>query len=199
MLTAIDQAAPGIHAVTAESSSDQYVSLVDDHTIETGHLYYRKTGSGPEMALHIDKPAAKVFVYRDNTGWMYIPAARQVQKFDLSKNRSLVEQFLLLGLGGGGHALLKSFHVAIAGDAELDGIPTVELTLTPLRPDLARNITQIQLWYNRSTWVAVQQKFLQPGGDYRLLHYSHMQINGRISDHFFDTKFPGATVISPHP
>lgn len=198
VLDQIDQAAPRIHTVIADSQSDQYTAIVEDHTIESGKLYYRKTSHGPELALSITQPAAskKTFIYKNETGWMYVPQSKQVQKYDLSKNRSLVEQFLLLGLGGRGHDLLKSFTVRLVGRATLDGVPTVELELKPKQTSLTNSIVAIDLWYSTRTWVAVQQKILQPGGDYRQLHYTHVELNPRVSDSLFDTHFPGATVIT---
>lgn len=200
VLRQIDQAAPHIHSVIADSQSDQYTAIVDDHTIESGKLYYRKTSHGPELALDITQPPAsqKTFIYKNETGWMYVPQSKQVQKYDLSKNRSVVEQFLLLGLGGSGHDLLKSFTVRLVGRPILDGAPTVELELKPRHADLSRNIVAIDLWYSTRTWVAVQQKVLQQGGDYRQLHYTHIELNPHVADSHFDTRFPGATVISPH-
>lgn len=200
ILSQIDQAAPHIHSVIADSQSDQYTAIVDDHTIESGKLYYRKTSHGPELALDITQPPAsqKTFIYKNETGWMYVPQSRQVQKYDLSKNRSVVEQFLLLGLGGRGHDLLKSFTVRLAGRAALDGTPTVELELKPRQADLSHNIVAIDLWYSTHTWVAVQQKVIQQGGDYRQLHYTHIELNPHVPDSRFDTRFPGATVVSPH-
>lgn len=200
ILTQIDQAAPHIHTVIADSQSDQYTAIVEDHTIESGKLYYRKTSHGPELALYITQPAAskKTFIYKNETGWMYVPQSKQVQKYDLSKNRSVVEQFLLLGLGGRGHDLLKSFTVRLVGRATLDGSPTVELELKPRQADLAHNIVAIDLWYSTRTWVAVQQKVLQQGGDYRQLHYTHIELNPHVPDSMFDNHFSGATVISAH-
>jgi outer membrane lipoprotein-sorting protein len=200
ILRQIDQAAPHIHSVIADSQSDQYTAIVDDHTIESGKLYYRKTAHGPELALEITQPPAsqKTFIYKNETGWMYVPQSRQVQKYDLSKNRSVVEQFLLLGLGGSGHDLLKSFTVRLVGRTTLDGTPTVELELKPRQADLSRNIVAIDLWYSTRTWVAVQQKVLQQGGDYRQLHYTQIELNPHVPDSRFDTRFPGATVVTPH-
>lgn len=200
VLAAIDNAAHDIHSVVADSQSDQYTAVVDDHTIESGQLYYRKASHGPEMALYITQPAAseKTFIYKNETGWMYIPRSKQVQKYDLSKNRSVVEQFLLLGLGGTGHDLLKSFTVRLVGEASLGNIPTVELELKPRHADLANSITAIDLWYSTRTWVAIQQRVVQRGGDYRQLHYTHIEINAHIPDSRFSTKFPGATVVIAH-
>lgn len=200
VLDQIDRAAPQIHAVVADSQSDQYTAIVDDHTIESGKLYYRKASHGPQLALDITPPAGsrKTFIYKNETGWMYVPQSKQVQKYDLSKNRSVVEQFLLLGLGGSGHDLLKSFTVRLAGRATLDGIPTVELELKPRQANLSGSIVAIDLWYSTRTWIAVQQKVLQRGGDYRQLHYTRLELNAHISDTRFDTRFPGATVIVAH-
>ncbi len=197
VLTSIDRAAPRIHSIVASASSTKYTKIVDDSTTETGTLYFQKTAKGPLLNLDITQPAPKVFIYRDETGWMYQPTIHQVEKFDLSQHRSLVQQFLLLGLGSGGHVLLKSFQVRLLGQPTLHGKRTIELLLTPKDPNLARNVTHIELWFDPQTWVAVQQKFDQPSGDYQMLQYSNPRVNARIPGERFSTRFSGATVVVP--
>jgi outer membrane lipoprotein-sorting protein len=198
VLKALDTASPKVKSVVADAESRKYTKVVDDTSVERGQLFYRKAKNAPELVLNIQQPAPKEFIYRNNTGWMYQPAIHQVQKYDLRRNKSLVEQFFLLGLGGGGHSLTRAFNVKYAGTETIDGVAMPKLVLTPRDPQFARNITSVELWFDPRLWVAAQQKFNQPSGDYQMLHYSHIQLNAKIPGSRFDTNFPGATVVTPH-
>jgi len=195
VLTAIDLAAPQVRGVEAAAESQKYTKVVDDLSTESGTLDYRKQKRGPQLLLTLRKPAVKVFLYRDETAWIYQPAIAQVQKYNLRKNHALVEQFLLLGLGGSGHALERSFHVRLVGAETLAGRGTVHLQLTPLAGQ--RGLSSIDLWYDTQLWIAIQQKFLQSSGDYQQLRYSQIKINPHISEELFEPHFNGAQVIEP--
>lgn len=191
VLSQIDRAAANIHSLTAQVVSLKYTKLVNDTTVEAGDFYYRKTARGMEIALEIRKPYRRDFIYRDDTGWIYQPRIKQAQEFDLSRNREAVAQFLLLGLGGGGHALLASYQVAL--EPEERGL--VHLHLTPKRP--APGVSSIDLWYDPKLWVTAAQQVNQPSGDYQRLNYSDIHLNARIADRHFSTDFPGATIVRP--
>ena len=51
-------------------------------------------------------------------------ANRQVTVYNTGKNREEVESFLVLGFGGRGHDLLKSFDVKYLGNEKVDGLDT---------------------------------------------------------------------------
>jgi len=196
VLTAIDRVAPTVRGVEAAAESQKYTKVVDDLSTERGTLDYRKEKHGPQLVLTIRQPAIKVFLYRDETAWIYQPAIAQAQKYDLRKNHALVEQFLLLGLGGGGHALEHSFHLRLVGEEAVDGRNTVHLQLIPIAGQ--HGLSSIDLWYDTQLWIAVQQKFLQPSGDYQQLHYTQIKINPHLSEELFEPHFHGAKVIELH-
>jgi len=51
------------------------------------------------------------------------------------------------------------------------------LQLTPLRKDIAGQLDKIQLWISEESWLPMQQKFFQPGGDYLVARYSGTKVN----------------------
>lgn len=195
VLSRIDRAAAGINSLAAQVISLKYTKLVNDATVEKGDFYFQRTRQGPQIALDITKPYRRIFIYRDDTGWIYQPQIKQAQEFDLRRNRGMVTQFLLLGLGGGGHALQQSFDVALEPSER--GNTLVHLHLVPKRNAAGASIASIDLWYDPSLWIAVAQQVNQPSGDYQRLNYSHIKINPHISASHFATKFPGARIVRP--
>lgn len=194
VLDHIDQAATRVHDLTADVMSLKYTKLVDDKTAEHGKFYYQKTPRGPAIALEITDPYPRTFLYRDDTGWIYQPKIKQAQKYDLRRNRAAVSQFLLLGLGAGGHSLQQSFQVTL----EPATGALIHLHLVPLAAaTLPSSVASIDLWYDPTLWVAVTQQINQPSGDYQRLEYSHLKINSRISSRHFATNFPDAQIVTP--
>ncbi len=197
MLDQLDVAAAHLRRLSAHVVSIKYTQIVNDTALEQGTIYFRRTKQGPQIALDIATPARREFLYRDQTGYLYQPGIRQVQEYDLRGHRQAVQRYLLLSLGGGGHALLGSFHVRLAGRPRIAGQTTVELALTPRDPAQANGIASIDLWFSPRLWVAVRQQVNQVSGDYQRLDYSSIRINPHLSGRIFAARFPGATVIRP--
>ena len=104
----------------------------------------------------------------------------------------------MLGFGGSGHDLLKSYDVKYAGSETVDGVEVAKLELTPKSAKLRNNIAKILLWIDPARGVSVQQQFVEPGGDYRLAKYSDIHLNQKLPDGVFKLKTTGKTrIVSP--
>lgn len=197
VLDHLDTAAARLHRLSADVVSVKYTAIVNDTAREQGAIYFRRTKHGPQIALDIQTPARREFLYRDQTGYLYQPGIKQVQVFDLRSHRQAVQKYLLLSFGGGGHSLLESFQIRLGGRPEINGRPTVRLVLTPLAAARADGIASIDLWFSPRLWVAVRQQVNQVSGDYQRLDYSRIRINPRLPGQIFSPHFSGATVIRP--
>ena len=82
----------------------------------------------------------------------------QVTAFITSKDRAAVESFMVLGFGGSGKDMLKSFDVKYINAEKLNGIDTAKLELVP-KSVKGRNMftDHIWLWVDTSRGVSVQQ------------------------------------------
>jgi len=124
---------------------------------------------------------------------VYQPKIDQVSEYNAGKNRSEVESFLVLGFGGSGHDLLKSYDVQFQGMETIDNIAAGKLELIPKSAHLKNNIARILLWIDPSRGISIQQQFFEPGGDYRLAKYSKIEVNGKLPDSAFKLKTTGRT------
>lgn len=194
---ALDAAAPGITAMSAEAERVDYTALMQSSDSSRGRFYFKRSNQGPMYALDITTPkdAATRMVFRDQTVWNYTPASKEVDRYDLGARQDLVGQFLGLGVGGTSAELERSFNVSLAGMETLEGAATAHLALTPRHPEVTRNITTVDVWYDTRNWVAVQLRINYVGGDYHLVRYSKIQVNPKLNDKIFSTDFPGAKVI----
>ena len=68
-----------------------------------------------QMAADIAEPEKKYIVYGGGKVQVYQPKIDQVTEYNPGKNRSDLESFLVLGFGGSGADLLKSYDVKYQG------------------------------------------------------------------------------------
>lgn len=198
VLTRMDQAAAKFKTTQADFVWDQYSKVVNETDTQKGTLYFRRTKSGVEMAAHITDPGMKYVLFRDGKARVYEPGIDQETVYNAGKSKADFESFLVLGFGGGGHDLEKSFDVRYLGKEQAQGVNADELELTPKSQRMRNTFSQILLWIDPARGVSVQQKLLEPSGDYRLAKYSNIQINARIPDSTFKLKTTGKTkVITP--
>lgn len=198
ILNQMDAAAATFHTASANFVWDQYTKLVDDTDSQKGKIYYRRQNKEIQMAADITEPAAKYVLYANDKVQVYVPKIDQVTEYHPGKSRADVESFLVLGFGGGGHELQKSYDVKLLGNETIDGVTTAKLELVPKSPKFRNNIERILLWIDPTQGISLRQQFLAPGGDYRLSRYSEIKVNQKIPDAAFRLKTTDKTqFISP--
>ena len=128
---------------------------------------------------------------------MYRYKIDEVDVYDPGKNRGDVESYLVLGFGGRGHDLLKSYEVKFLGSETANGVTAEKLELIP-KSDRFRNIfARIWLWIDPARGISVQQQFFEPSGDYRLAKYSEIQTDAKIPEDVFKLKTTKRTKFVP--
>lgn len=198
VLTQMDGVARNFRTTEASVVTDQYQKVVDETETQKGKIYFRREGGEIQMAADFAEPDRKYVIYSGGKVQVYQPKIDQVNEYNPGKNRGDVESFLVLGFGGGGHDLLKSYDVKFLGPETANGAATEKLELIPKSTRLRNNIARIWLWIDSAKGVLVQQQLFEPGGDYRLAKYSDIQINQKLPENAFKLKTTGKTkFISP--
>ncbi len=144
VLKKMDTVAASFHSAQAEFEWNTYEKVIDEiDDYETGSIYYRKSSGNLEMmaevkkvgpSLQEQKPEPKYVLFKNGKVQLYQPKVNTVTEFDLGKNRSDFESYVVLGFGGSGQDLKKAFDVTyvdpqtipVAGTAELQLIPKSE-------------------------------------------------------------------------
>ena len=194
-LTAMDNAAANFHSAQADFVWEQYFKVVNDHDSQKGSVYYRKSGKDTQMMADITDPSPKSVLFSDGKVEVYEPKLKRVTSYEAGKNREAVESFLVLGFGGSGRDMQKSFDVKYLTTEKIGEVNAIKLELVP-KSDRVRNVfAKIWLWIDPARGISVQQQFFEPSGDYRLAKYSDLKLNQKIADTAFklkttsDTKF----------
>jgi outer membrane lipoprotein-sorting protein len=200
VLKKMDAAAASFRTTRAEFEWDRYEKVINEvDDIQSGTIYYRRAGKDIEMMADITKPDRKYVLFKDGKINVYQPKPDQVTVYDAGKNRAEVENYLVLGFGGSGQDLVKSFDVTYLGPETINGIATAKLKLVPKSEKVRNTFAQILLWIDLERGISVQQQMFEPQGDYRLAKYSAIDVNGKkIPDSVFKLNTTGKTqTISP--
>jgi len=199
VLKKMDAAAANFHAVQADFVWDQYQRVVDEHDLQKGTVYYRRTGKDIEMMAEITEPDRKFLLYKDGKVQIYQPKIDQVLQYSTGGNRNEIESYLVLGFGGSGQELTKSYEVSFQGEETIDHIATGKLQLIPKSEKVRNNyFSRALLWIDLSRGISVQQQFFETQGDSRLAKYSSVQMKAKIGDEVFQLKTTKKTqFVSP--
>src|SRR5271169_3059441 len=183
----MDKTAADFKTAQTDFVWDQYQKVVDEHDVQKGTMYFRRQGSDVEMAADISFPPTekKYVLFTGGKVSVYAPGPNTVTEYNAGKNKADFETFLVLGFGGRGHDLPKSFDVKYAGIEQVQGVKAAKLELTPKSERVAKMFNKITLWIDTSRGVSVQQMFLTPSGDYRLAKYNNIQSNPKLNNDVF--------------
>jgi len=209
VLKKMDTAAAGFRSTQAEFEWDTYEKVIDEvDDIQKGTIYYRRAGKEIEMMADVKqagddpnklKPEPKFVLFSKGKVLMYQPKMDQVTQFDLGKNRADLETYVVLGFGGSGQDLAKTFDITYVGPETINGIATAKLKLVPKSEKVRNTYKEIDLWIDLDKGISVQQQAFQPNGNYRLAKYSNIRVNEKLNDDVFKLKTTSKTqTVSPN-
>ena len=189
ILSHMNQSAKHLSTLSADIEYTKVTVLVNDFSTESGRMYFRNA-KAPDILINFKKPSPKVILFKKDKAEIYQPKINQIQEFDLSKHSSLIQQFLLLGFGTESKELQKVYEVKYLKEEQLGGDTTALLELTPRDEKLAAQLSKIQLWISEESWLPVQQKFFEAGGDYSQARYSSVKVNRNLPSSTFRLHAP---------
>ena len=180
VLASMDHTSQQFRTAQANFKWDQFESAVNEHDLQSGTIYFQRNGGRLQMMAHVTDPknAEKYALYDGNTVRLFDVAPNRVTEYGTGNNKETFETFLVLGFGGSGQDLKRSFTVTMDGMETVDNVNAARLLLIP-KSDKARNVfDRIYMWINPATGIAVREKFVEPQtGNYRDSFYTGIQIN----------------------
>jgi YD repeat-containing protein len=198
VLDQMDKTATAFRTTEAAFVWDQYQKVVEETDTQKGKVYFRRADNETQMAADITEPDKKYVLFSDSKVQIYQPRIDQITVYNAGKNRAEFESFLVLGFGGSGHDLLKSFDVKYLGPEKVADLDTAKLELVPKSEKIRNTFSKIILWIDPTRGVSVQQQLFEPSGDYRLAKYSSIELNQKIQDSVFKIKTtPKTKTVSP--
>jgi outer membrane lipoprotein-sorting protein len=199
VLSQMDDAAAKFRTTEANFTWIQYNKVIDDVAdTQKGKIYFRRDNKDIQMAADIREPDAKQLIFSSGKIQIYQPRIEQEDIYDAKAHREEFESFLVVGFGGGGHDMLKSFAVKFLGNEKIGDTETAKLDLIPKSEEVKRNFAHLVLWIDPQRGISLQQQLFETSGDYRLAKYSDIQVNQKISDNVFKMKTSSKTKVLSH-
>jgi outer membrane lipoprotein-sorting protein len=203
VLKRMDATAASFHTLEAQFEWDQYFKVVDQTDVQTGDIYFRRVGPNTDMSAVIatenGSPKKKYVIFSDSKVQVYEPSASDlVNVYGTGNNREAVESFLVLGFGGSGHGMLKTFDLTYVKREKANGVDSDEIDLVPKSSSMKERVEHILLWIDLARGISVQQQFFTGEGDYRLAKFSRIELGTKISDAVFKLKKTHKTQINDH-
>jgi outer membrane lipoprotein-sorting protein len=191
VLARMDQEAAGFRQMTAKLNKQSFTAVLNEATEESGTIAMMRSGREAHLRIEIAEPEPRSIGFGGSRAQIYYPKINTVQIYDLGKNRGLVDQFLALGFGSSGKELQKNYTVTLAGDETVGGELTARLELVPKSQQAREQFPKIELWIPHNAGHPVQQRLMQPGGDYYLFRFADIKINPGLGDAAFRLDLPG--------
>jgi len=199
VLRQMDEAAAKFKTTEASFTWTQYNKVIDEVTeTQEGKIYFRRVGDETQMAADIMQPSAKLVIFSDGKIQIFQPRIDQVDVYNAGAHREEFESFLVLGFGGSGQDMMKSFDIKYAGTEKVDSTDTAKIDLTPKSEKVRQHFSHVLLWIDPQRGLSVKQQLFETSGDYRLAKYSDIHVNEKISDDKFKLKTAGKTKTVTH-
>jgi outer membrane lipoprotein-sorting protein len=189
VLLHMDQTNQSLADLMADVTETKVTIVVNDTSVSTGKLFYKRAKNGSKTKLEYDKPELKTLLIDKDKVWVYEPKIKHLQEIDLGKSHSQ-EAFFVTGIGQSGSAIAKSYDVKLLNEEALDGTKTSLLELKPKSEKVSALFTKILLWIDQSRWVPIQTRLTESTGDYLTIRFENMRFNPNLPDKTFKLSIP---------
>jgi outer membrane lipoprotein-sorting protein len=203
VITRLDAASKTFKSAQADILWDNVQTQpMPDTDSQAGTVIFERKNGQLRMALHLKtdngKPVPKDVVYADGVLKLYEPLQKRIVINQAGANRAQYDMFLTVGFGGSGKDLQKNWEVTYVGSEPVDGAAAAKLQLVPRDPSLRSTVTQVLLWIDLDKGVSVKQQSFDPSGNYRMVTYKNLHLNGSVPSNAFEIKTASGTQVVNH-
>jgi outer membrane lipoprotein-sorting protein len=195
VLAQMDAASAKFQSTQADFKWDVLQSVVNEHDVQSGTVYFERHGDSTSMAAYIKQPAEKTVFFNGSTLTLLQPDIKQETLFSAGSNRGQYESFLTLGFGGSGKDLQSNWTVSCQGMESIDGTQTAKLDLKPKQQSVANMFSHVTLWIDAARSLGLKQIFYEPSGDNRTATYTGVKYNTKIPADIFKPKDKGFNIV----
>jgi len=182
-LALMDRASTKFTGLSADVKRVTHTAVINDDTTDIGTvLIKRPKPHDIRMLLDIKPPDPKQVFIDGKKVHIFFPNNLVDQEYDMSKYKSLLEAFLLLGFGSNSKELESAYSIGMGGSEIVAGEKTTRLELIPKSQEMLVHLKRVDLWLSDETGIAVQQKFYLPGNDYQVATYTNIKINPNLPE-----------------
>ncbi|MFN0101757.1 MAG: LolA family protein [Bryobacteraceae bacterium] len=179
----MDKSAAAFTSMTARVKKVSFTAVIKDTSSEFGTFTIKKVKPGDmRVRMEIEKPDARSVALSRKKYEVFLPKINTVQEYDLTQYGRLVDQFLLLGFGTPVKDIAKSYDMVVTGTDTIDGKQATRVELRPKTEAVKEHLKLVEIWIPQNDGNPIQQKFLQPSGDFVQSTYMDVKVNPLLKD-----------------
>ena len=200
VLARMDKAASDFKSMTAQVTYVTHTDVLNDNTTEIGAVTMKKVQQGEVQGLvDFTSPDHKIVTIEKRRVQEYLPKIKTLQVFDLDKHGEQLDKFFMIGFGTSGTELAKDYDVTVVGTQDMKGQAAIHLQLVPKVAEARQYVQKLELWIpDQGDPYPLQEKILEPSGDYRLVTYVGLAVNPNLKPDALQLKLPPGVKIE-HP
>ena len=196
VLRQLDAAAKNFHSTSADFQFDSVqTDPIPDKDIQSGTVYYERTGKNFRMAAHItkdnNKPVEKKYMFIGGVFKLF--EGGNVDQVTTYSQVSKFQSYLMLGFGASGKDMEEKWEIKYLGSEMLDGVKTEILELVAKDPAVHKNIPKVTVWMDADQGISLKQVFDEGPGQYRVCVYFKTKVNQPLPADAFTFKTDAKT------
>jgi outer membrane lipoprotein-sorting protein len=187
----LDRAGTSFVAMSAHFTNLQHTAIAPDNDFTSnGEMRIKRPRSGQLLGwIDFVAPDPKTVALNGRTVSILLPKMNTVEVYDLGKHQALLEQFFLLGFGTSRHDLEAAYTTSYGGAEVVHGEPTTRVVLISRKPEVRKQLSQLELWISDKSGEPVRQRFNEPNGNFNVFTYLGMKTTS-LPDSAFKLKLP---------
>lgn len=193
ILTRMDAAAKTSNSFSADLVWRHFTKSINDTDEQSGSLKLKRETNRVIGRLDVDKPNLFTWHFMGDTWEKYVPKAKELQVYKVSKISKSSDQMLLTIFGLTSATVKKNYDATAGSEEMVNGIQATRLELIPKDKKIKEYIAKVELWIPVGKTYAVQQRATQPNGDFDLQIYNDAKLNPPLPASAFDFVAPPGT------
>jgi outer membrane lipoprotein-sorting protein len=200
VLARMDKAANDFKSMTAQVTYVTHTDVLNEDDTETGTVTMKKVQPGElQGKVEFTAPDRKIVTIEKRRVQEYLPKINTLYVYDVTKYGEQFDKFFMIGFGTSGTELAKDYGVTVLGTENMNGQPVVHLQLIPKVAEARKYVQKLELWIPAQGGpYPLQEKIIEPSGDYRLATFSEKTINPPLQPDALELKRPAGVKIE-HP
>ena len=196
VLAEIEKANEAFKTLKADIVYTRTITLLESTETSQGEMSYKKP---KRLYLKFYPPRNEVNIVDGRYVWVYHPAEKQVEKYEMNKGKqsSLGLSFFEFGYGESVDAAKKNYTITLL-ETKKEGKKRFYL-LDLLPKDKKSQYSDIRLWVEEGFWLPSRIELYESEGEVvNVIELKKMKLNKSISDKLFIFDVPrGDEVIEP--
>ncbi|MDR4508619.1 MAG: outer membrane lipoprotein carrier protein LolA [Candidatus Brocadiaceae bacterium] len=196
VLEKIESANAEFKTLKADIVYTRTITLLEFTEISEGKIRYKKP---KKLYVKFGPPRNEINIVDGKYVWVYHPAEKQVEKYEMEKNTQASHGvgFFEFGYGESVQAAKKNYTITLLDTKQVDKKRFYILALLPINK--TSQYSDIRLWIEEGVWLPTRIELYESGGEVvNSIEFKNITLNRGVSDKHFAFNPPrGVEVIEP--